>query len=220
VLGQRGASLCLVARRADVLDAVVARSGERAWGIVADMTRRDDVRRVVSGAIERFGRVDVWVNNVGSGITRPPSGLVDEDLDDMMQINVKTALYGMQEILPHLKERGTGHLINISSMLGRIPSAPMRSAYSAAKHFLGALTANFRSEIQETHPGIQVSLISPGVVWTDFGKNARHGGPDSRQSTFGQEIGEVAAVIADVVEVPAARRLHEARITRSGRRLL
>jgi NADP-dependent 3-hydroxy acid dehydrogenase YdfG len=200
VLAKRGASLVLVARREDALHAVAARCGERGYPFVADVTHRDRVRRVVEEALRRFGRIDVWVNNVGQGISRPPSQLTDDDLDEMMRINVKSALYGMQEVLPHFKERGEGHVINLSSMLGRVPSAIHRSAYNGAKHFLNALTANFRTEVQQTHPGIQFSLISPGVVWTDFGRNARHGGPDSRQLPNGQEPEEVAAVIAGVIE--------------------
>jgi short-subunit dehydrogenase len=202
LLGRRGASVGLVARREDALSAAVTRAGEQAFGIVGDMSRREEVRRVAGEAIRHFGHVDVWLNNVGRGISRVPSELTDDDIDDMMQINVKSALYGMQEILPHFKERGTGHLINISSMLGRIPSATFRSAYSGAKHFLGALTTNFRAEIRETHPGIQVSLVSPGVVFTDFGKNSRHGGPASRAVPGGQEVEEAAAVIVGVIEFP------------------
>jgi short-subunit dehydrogenase len=73
-LGRDGARLVLVARRQTELDAVVARSGS-AIGIVADMTRREEVARVVREAIARFGHIDVWVNNVGRGISRPPSEL-------------------------------------------------------------------------------------------------------------------------------------------------
>ena len=64
----------------------------------------------------------------------------------MVRANVKSALYGMQEVLPHFKARGTGHIINVSSMLGRVPFATVRSAYCGAKHFLNALTATFRAE--------------------------------------------------------------------------
>ena len=159
-LASRGATVVLVARRADILRAVAAKCGERVHAVVADMTRRDDVQRVVREAIGRFGRIDVWVNNVGQGISRPPSALTDEDIDEIMRFNVKSALYGMQEVLPHFKERGTGQIINVSSMLGRIPAAMFRSAYCGAKHFLNALTATFRAEVQQTHPGIQVSLVS------------------------------------------------------------
>jgi short-subunit dehydrogenase len=106
----------------------------------------------------------------------------------------------MQEVLPHFKARNAGQIVNVSSLLGRMPFAVIRSAYSGAKHFLNALTAMIRAEVQQTHPGIQVSLVSPGVVRTDFGRNALHGGPDSRQLPDSQSAEEVAAVIAGVIE--------------------
>jgi short-subunit dehydrogenase len=193
------ARVVLVARRADRLAEVAGRCGPRAVVAVADMTVRDEVRRVVHEVVASCGHIDVWINNVGRGITRSPSELTDQDVDDMMRVNVKSALYGMQEVLPHFRGRGAGHIINVSSMLGRIPFAPARSAYSGAKHFLNALTMMMRSEVQATHPDIQVSLVSPGVVYTDFGKNAAHGGPDSREFPNGQEPVAVAEVIASVV---------------------
>ena len=153
------------------------------------------------------------MNNVGRGITRLPSQLTDEDIDDMMRVNIKSALYGMQEVLPHFQSRGRGHVINVSSMLGRIPVSPVRSAYNGAKHFLNALTANFRAEVQQAHPDIQVSIVSPGVVRTDFGLNALHGGPDSRDLPDPQSAEEVAGVIAGVI---ASRRPDV--YTRSGSR--
>jgi short-subunit dehydrogenase len=198
-LGREGARLGLVARRQSELDAVAARAGD-AIGIAADMTRREEAARVVREAIARFGQVDVWVNNVGRGISRPPSELTDADVDEMMLVNVKSALYGMQEVLPHFKSRNAGQIINISSMLGRVPSFVPRAAYSASKHFLNSLTANFRAEVQATYPGIQISLVSPGVVATDFGLNAIHGGVDSRSIPGGQSAEEVADVIASVIE--------------------
>jgi NADP-dependent 3-hydroxy acid dehydrogenase YdfG len=167
--------------------------------VTADVTSRDDVARVVDESLARFGRIDVWVNNAGLGITRPPSELTDDDIDQMMLVNVKSALYGVQAVLPHFKARGQGHVINVSSQLGRVPIAVFRSAYNGAKHFLNALTANLRDEIAATHPGIQVSLVSPGVVRTEFGVHAVHGGPDSRTLPNAQSAEEVAAVIASVI---------------------
>jgi len=202
LLAARGARLTIVARGGEALKAVADRCGPGAFAIVADATRREEVGRVVQKSLAHFGRIDVWINNVGRGITRLPSELSDQDVEDMVRVNVLTAMYGMQEVLPHFKERGAGHIINVSSMLGRIPLKPFRSAYNGAKHFLNALTANFRAEIAETHPGIQVSLISPGVVRTDFGRNALHGGPDSHQIPESQSAEEVAAVIVGVVESP------------------
>jgi NADP-dependent 3-hydroxy acid dehydrogenase YdfG len=192
--------LVLVARRPDALAAIAGECGELALPVVADVTERDEVDTVLEQALERFGRVDVWINNVGRGITRVPSEINDADIDEMMRVNVKSAWAGVQAVLPHMRERGTGHLINVSSMLGRIPMVPFRAAYSGAKHFLNALTADLRHELAEPHPGITVSLVSPGLVWTEFGKNALHGGPDSRELQNGQEVAEVAEVIADVIK--------------------
>ncbi|HTO73517.1 MAG TPA: SDR family NAD(P)-dependent oxidoreductase [Gemmatimonadales bacterium] len=200
LLASRGDSLMLVARRRDQLQAVAAACGGRAATLVADVGDRNQVRQVVAAALARFGHVDVWINNAGQGISRPPSQLTDEDVDTMMRINVKSVLYGMQEILPHFKERGRGQVINISSLLGRIPFAVIRSAYSAAKHYMNALTAMFRTEVQQTHPDIQFTLVSPGVVQTDFGLSARHGGPDSRSLPDSQDAETAAQVIADVIE--------------------
>jgi NADP-dependent 3-hydroxy acid dehydrogenase YdfG len=198
-LAREGASVVLVARRADALGEVAARCGGNALAIVADMTVRADVQRTVADAARRFGHIDVWVNNVGQGITRLPSELSDDDIDEMIRVNVKSALYGMQEVLPHFKARGRGHVVNVSSMLGRIPFALYRSAYNGAKHFLNALTANMRDEVRATHPGIQFSLVSPGVVYTEFGLRARHGGVDSRTLPQGQTPEDVASVIVDVI---------------------
>jgi NADP-dependent 3-hydroxy acid dehydrogenase YdfG len=200
LLGSRGASVVLVARRAGALREVAARCGPHTLTIVADMTKRTEVRRVVDEALARFGRIDVWVNNAGQGITRLPTQLTEDDIDEMMRVNVKSVLYGMQEVLPHFKSRNAGQVINISSMLGRIPYVVARSAYSGAKHFVNALTANFRVEVQQSHPAIQFSLVSPGVVATEFGVNARHGGPDSRTLSDSQSPEKVAEVIAGVIE--------------------
>ncbi|MGH9411970.1 MAG: SDR family oxidoreductase [Vicinamibacterales bacterium] len=200
LLALQGHTIVLVARRKDALDAVAAKCGGRAHVSVADVTQRDEVRRVAKDAIDTLGHIDVWINNAGRGITRMPSQLTDEDVDDMMTVNVKSVLYGMQEVLPHFISRGDGHIINISSMLGRMPLATMRSAYCGAKHFLNALTYTLRDELRQAHPKIAISLVSPGIVYTDFGNNAVHGGPDSRQLPYGQTPEDVASVIAGVVE--------------------
>jgi short-subunit dehydrogenase len=163
--------------------------------MVADMTKREEVERVVRDTIGAAGGIDVWVNNVGRGITKMPSELTDQDIDDMMTVNVKSALYGIQSVLPHFKERGSGQVVNVSSLLGRAPFATHRSAYCGAKHFLNALTANFRQEFATSHPGIKFTLVSPGLVWTHFGLNALHGGADSRSYPDGQTSEEVAEVI-------------------------
>jgi NAD(P)-dependent dehydrogenase (short-subunit alcohol dehydrogenase family) len=202
--GSRGARVALAARRAGELGAVAAQSGPEALAVVADVTRREQVERLLDSALVRFGHVDVWVNNAGRGITRPVSALTDAEFDEMMLVNVKSALYGMQAVLPHFQGRGRGHIINLSSMLGRVPLMPQRSAYTAAKHALNALTASLRMELRERWPDIHVSTVSPGVVATEFGVHALGGGFDSRQMPNAQPVDEVAQVIADLIDHPRA----------------
>src|SRR3954447_22418028 len=204
VVGARGGRPVLIARREKELREVAAAVGPQALPIVADVTPRADVERALGTALAACGQLDVWVNNAGRGITRFVSELTDEDFDDMMLVNVKSALYGMQAVLPHFQQRGRGHIINISSMLGRVPFAPFRSAYSAAKHALNALTANLRMELRPEFPEIAVSTVHPGVVATEFGVRALHGGVDSRKIPGAQSVDEVAEVIAEVIERPRA----------------
>lgn len=199
-LARRGASLVLVARREQELHDVAERCGPNAMPVVADATVRAENDRIVRSALDRFGRIDVWVNNVGRGITRLPSQLTDDDIDDIMRVNVKSMLYGVQAVLPHFKERGTGQIVNVSSMLGRVPSATFRSAYNGAKHFVNALTWNLREELRQEFPGIVVTLLSPGVVATDFGTNAMHGGPSSHTLPNAQDVREVGEVMAWAIE--------------------
>jgi NADP-dependent 3-hydroxy acid dehydrogenase YdfG len=195
----QGAFVALIARGEDALKEVALRCGPNAIIVPADMTDRAAVKRAVASVIAGFGHIDVWINNAGQGITRMPSELTGDDIDAMMNVNVKTALYGMQEVLSHFKERNAGHIINVSSMLGRIPFAVHRAAYNGAKHFLNALTANFRMEFAASHPGIRFSLVSPGLVATAFGVNARHGGVDSRTMPDPQPAEQVAQVILNVI---------------------
>ena len=202
-LGARGARVVLVARRERELREVAARIGERATVCVADVTERAAVDGVVKHTLSQLGQLDVWVNNAGRGISRLVSELNDADFDEMMLVNVKSALYGMQAVLPHFRARRSGQIINVSSMLGRVPMAPVRSAYSAAKHALNALTANLRMELSE-FPEIHVTAVHPGVVATEFGLRALHGGFDSRTLPGAQTPEEVAAVIVETIERPRA----------------
>jgi NAD(P)-dependent dehydrogenase (short-subunit alcohol dehydrogenase family) len=85
-------------------------------------------------------------------------------------------------------------------MLARVPFASFRSAYSATKHALNCLTENVRMDLSKDHPNIVVTCVMPGVVSTDFGLNALHGGPDSRSLPGAQTPEQVAALIADALE--------------------
>jgi short-subunit dehydrogenase len=194
----------LVARREKELQTVVAEIGEKASYVVADCTVRADVQRVLDTAIAKNGHVDVWVNNAGRGITKSVADLTDDDFDQMMLVNVKSALYGMQVAFAYFKERKAGHILNVSSMLGKIPFASIRSVYCASKAALNSLTTNLRMDAKAASPDLHVTLVLPGVVATDFGSAALHGGPDSRNIPGAQPVEEVADVIADAIEHPAA----------------
>ena len=86
------------------------------------MRARESERSWRDAALSRFGRIDVWVNNAGRGITRSVAELTDDDLDAMWRDNVKSALYGRQAVLPHFKSRTAGQIVNIFSGMGRMPT--------------------------------------------------------------------------------------------------
>ncbi|HEV7588808.1 MAG TPA: SDR family oxidoreductase, partial [Longimicrobium sp.] len=207
-LGRRGDALVLAARGEEALQAVARDAGTRTHVVRADVTRRADVERLRDQALEAFGRVDAWINNAGRGIDRSVLELTEQDFDAMMAVNVKSALYGMQAIVPHFQERGTGHLVNVSSFLGRVPLAANRSAYNAAKSALNALTANLRMDLAARWPGIHVSLVMPGVVATPFARNALGAAPDvPLRGPAGmppQTVEEATAAIVELLDHPRA----------------
>jgi len=206
-LGADDHRLVLAARRRDELEAIARRAGNQVIPIVTDVTRRSDVETLRDKAISTFGRVDVWVNNAGRGIGRQALDLTDDELDDMMAVNVKSALYGMQAIVPHFLQRGRGHIVNVSSFLSRVPIATYRSAYNAAKAALNALTANVRMDLAAQNPNIHVTLVMPGLVSTEFAKHALGGTPPvprSRITPPAQSAEEVADAIVRVIYEPVA----------------
>lgn len=203
-LAGRGDVLMLAARNGEALRQVARSCGRDTYYYATDMTRRQDVKRLYDEALRTFEYVDVWINNAGRGINRHVLDLTDDDFDEIMAVNVKSALYGMQAIVPHFKERGEGHLINVSSFLSRIPFATQRSVYNAAKAALNALTANLRMDLRAEFPNIHVSLVMPGVVSTDFAANAKHGAPLPAALPNAQTAEEVAAVMVDLIDHPRA----------------
>jgi NADP-dependent 3-hydroxy acid dehydrogenase YdfG len=201
-LGQRGAKVVLGARRKAELDAVAARIGENALAVVTDVTKRDEVDHLSEAARDRFGRIDVWVNNAGRGISRSVAELTDDDLDAMWRDNMKSVVYGIQAVLPHFKSRNQGQIVNVSSGLSRAPFASVRAAYGAVKSAVNMLSASLRVELRATHPGIQVTVVMPGVVATDFGVNSINATLDNRKLPGAQSVEDAAKAIVDVIENP------------------
>ncbi|HEY4240400.1 MAG TPA: SDR family NAD(P)-dependent oxidoreductase [Kofleriaceae bacterium] len=201
-VARRGAKVVLAARRESELAALAQKTGGLA--VVTDVTRRADLERLRDEALARFGHVDVWVNNAGRGMSRMPSQLTDEDIDEMMLVNLKSVLYGIQAILPHMQSRKRGQIMTVSSGLARIPFAPIRAAYAASKAAVNLLMASLRGELRAEYPDIHVTTVMPGVVATEFGASSKHGGPDSRALPGAQPVEEVAVVMADAIETPRA----------------
>jgi NAD(P)-dependent dehydrogenase (short-subunit alcohol dehydrogenase family) len=215
-LGDDGLRIALAARREPELREVAkdaeARGAAGTLVFPADVTRREDVLQLRDATVHAFGRIDVWVNNAGRGITRSVLDVTEAEFDEMMAVNVKSALYGMQTAVPYfIKHGGSGHVINVSSFLGRVPVASFRSAYSAAKAALNSLTTNLRMDLRD-YPNIHVSLVMPGVVTTDFARNvvgearppmAAPAGPGGTRM-LPQTAEEVADVLARVIREPVA----------------
>jgi short-subunit dehydrogenase len=210
-LGEEGHAIVLAARREAALAEVAAQTKGRTLAVTADVTRRADVDHILARAIETFGHVDVWVNNAGRGITRSVADLTDDEIDEILAVNLKSAIYGMQAATRHFKERGAGHLINVSSFLGRIPLASFRSIYSASKAAMNSLTTNLRMDLRATHPQIHVSLVLPGIVTTEFARSAigeRAGAPSvpppgaAPPAAGIQTPDEVARVIVALIKTP------------------
>ncbi|HEY0253701.1 MAG TPA: SDR family oxidoreductase, partial [Kofleriaceae bacterium] len=202
-LVRRGAKgVVLAARREAELNALAKELGPTTFPVVTDVTRRADVEQLVARTVEKLGQLDVIVNNAGRGISKLPSELTDDDIDDMMTVNLKSVLYGIQAVLPQMKKQGHGQIIAVSSGLARFPFAAPRSAYAASKAAVNLLMGTLRQELRGT--GIQATTVMPGVVATEFGNNALHGGADSKSLPGAQPVDEVATVIADVIEKPVA----------------
>jgi short-subunit dehydrogenase len=209
-LGAEGHGLVLAARRRPELEQIAkdaTRAGSpRAVAVPTDVSNRAEVEALSARAIAEFGGYDVWINNAGQGITRSVLDLSGDDVDHMMDVNVKSALFGMQAAARHFLERGQGHVINVSSFLGRVPLALHRSAYNAAKAALNSLTANLRVELRTRAPNVHVTLLMPGMVATDFARNAVGAAPDTPaySGSHVQTVQQIADIVARIIQHPVA----------------
>ncbi|MGZ9935346.1 SDR family oxidoreductase [Streptomyces sp. NC-S4] len=176
LLAERGAKVVLGARRAQRLEALAARieraGGDAAW-IRTDVTRRGDVASLVDLARERYGRLDVLVSNAGVGLISPLDELRVEDWEEMIDVNLKGVLYGIAAALPHFRERGSGHFVNIVSTAG-LRVVPLQSVYAGTKNAVRTISEGLR---QEAGDSLRVTVVSPGAVRTDFTERM---GPQAR----------------------------------------
>ena len=139
---------------------------DRVLTVPGDIARRADVDAVVDRTVERFGRVDVLVNNAGVMLLSPARQRLVDEWDRMIDVNIKGLLYGVAAVLPQMQRQGSGHIVNVSSVAGRRPF-PTGTIYSATKFAARAISEGLRNELSPTD-GIRVTDIEPGVVDTEL----------------------------------------------------
>jgi NADP-dependent 3-hydroxy acid dehydrogenase YdfG len=165
-LAAQGAKLVLGARRLDRLQALAKELNLPAHAAVeTDVTDREQVRRLVDGAVAAHGRIDVILNNAGLMPHSPlERGKVD-DWDRMIDVNLKGVLYGIAAALPHMTRQKGGHIINVSSVAGH-KVRPGSAVYAATKVAVRMLSEGLRQEVKPY--GIRTTVISPGAVASEL----------------------------------------------------
>ncbi len=192
-LAAKGARVFLGARRVDRLEAVVAdieRAGGQAAATRVDVTRRAEVDAFVQAAIEKFGRMDVLVNNAGLMALAPLAKTLVDEWDRMVDINVKGVLYGVAAALPVFERQKGGHIINVSSVAGHKVTIG-GAVYCATKHAVRAISEGIRQE----NSGIRTTIISPGAVESEL----PHGTSDPETAAGLEEFYRLLAIPADAV---------------------
>jgi 3-oxoacyl-[acyl-carrier protein] reductase len=168
----------------------------QADGLVADVRRHQDCRRFIQHAAERFGGLDLLVNNAGIGIMKPVDQLTPEEWDATLETNLSSVFYCSHEAIPLLRQRGGGYIFNISSLAGA-NAFPGGTAYNASKFGLNGFSEALMQEVR--YDGIRVSYIMPGSVDTDFA-----GSPGARPRAPWKLTGEdVAKAVIDLYRFPS-----------------
>lgn len=205
-LAARGARLVLGARSeveiATVAGEIEAAGGEAVYRAI-DVTRPVDLEGLVNLACERFGRLDVIINNAGVGPLSRFDALKVDDWDAMIDVNLKGALYGIAAALPVFNRQDAGHVINVVSTAG-LKIVPTMGVYGATKNALRTATEGLR---QEAGKNLRVTEISPGFIDTSFA-DAAITDPDIRAAILKQKEAlaisptAIARAIAFAIEQP------------------
>jgi uncharacterized protein len=165
---RHGAHIVLAARREDRLNDVAERCralGAETLVVRADVGRTEDIERVVAGAIERFGRIDVLVNNAGFGFSGTIEETSESDMRELLDVNYMSAFTATKLVLPHMRAQRRGHIVNVASVVGKI-AFPFHGAYSATKFAMLGMTEALRGELYGS--GITCSAVLPGSTRTEF----------------------------------------------------
>jgi len=200
LLAEHGARLVLGARREDRLSALAARTG--AAFARTDVTRREDLHALVALAQERYGRLDVLINNAGIGPISPLDDLRVDEWDAMVDVNVKGVLHGIAAALPVFRAQGSGHFVNTASTAAHT-IRPAMAVYSAAKMAVRAISEGLR---QEAGPNLRVTVITPGMTDTGFADDISN--PEVRaqiaasKTDFGMPPAAIAHAMAYAIAQP------------------
>lgn len=162
---QRGEKVVATARNIGDVEDLVEKYPDTARAVKLDVTKVEDVKSSVESAIADFGKIDVLVNNAGYGL----GGGIEEPSEEQIRRQFETNVFGvirvMREVLPSMRERKSGHILNLSS-IGGFRSGPSVGYYTATKFALEALSESLAKELE--HLGIKVTIVEPGGFRTDF----------------------------------------------------
>ena len=202
-LASSGAKVVAVARRKDRLDQLVQdieSAGGQAIAVEADVTSLEDMQRAATTAVDTYGSVDVWVNNAG---VMPLSPVAMNRIDEwtwMVDVNIKGVLNGLAAAQPLMRERNTGHFINVSSVAGHLVF-PGAAVYCATKFAVRALSEGIR---MESDGSIRVTNISPGAIKTELADHIAV--PEVREGVKQfTDIAIEATAIADAIHYAIAQ---------------
>jgi NADP-dependent 3-hydroxy acid dehydrogenase YdfG len=167
-LSAEGAIVVLGARRVDRINELaksINDNGGKALALATDVTKYEDVEKLVNAAVQTYGRIDVIINNAGLMPHSPLERLKVDEWNQMVDVNIKGVLYGIAAALAHMKQQKFGHIINVSSVAGH--KVTMNGAvYAATKHAVRALSEGLRQEVKPYN--LRTTIISPGAVATEL----------------------------------------------------
>jgi short-subunit dehydrogenase len=170
-----GASVVLVARNEDALREIeqeIISAGGEAMYVVADVSFRSDLEQVARAAVNRFGRIDAWVNNAGLSIWGKLEEVSEEDHRRLFDVNFWGVVNGSLVAAPYLKRQG-GALINLGSEVSDV-AVPIQGMYAASKHAVKGFTDALRIELEEEGAPISVTLVKPAAINTPFTQHAKN----------------------------------------------
>jgi NADP-dependent 3-hydroxy acid dehydrogenase YdfG len=213
VLGERGAKVVLGARRVRRLDDVAAELRDRGGHAIVcatDVTRRDDLERLVGTAVAEFGRLDVLVSNAGISKIGPMADLDVEGWSAMVDVNLKGVLHGIAAALAVFRRQGSGHFVTTVSTAG-LKVVPDMAVYAATKNAVRTLLEGLRQE--STDGAVRTTAISPGFVNTDLDSSIDDANLREQirrnMNAFGIPPESVAEAIAFAIDQPAGVEIGE-----------